>query len=116
MAVIDTLRLARALRDRGGFTEPAAEATAEALNAALGGDVATKGDVELVKVDIAAVRAELKADIAAVRTELKADIAAVRTELKADIEAVKSDIRLLQWQIAIMYALQIAILVKLFVH
>src|SRR5579883_2157663 len=111
MAVIDTLRLARALRDRGGFTEPAAEATAEALNAALGGDVATKG-----KVDIAAVRAELKADIAAVRTELKADIAAVRTELKADIEAVKSDIRLLQWQIAIMYALQIAILVKLFVH
>ena|SRR5579883_2148438 len=105
MAVIDTLRLARALRDRGGFTEPAAEATAEALNAALGGDVATKGDVELVKVDIAAVRAELKADIAA-----------VRTELKADIEAVKSDIRLLQWQIAIMYALQIAILVKLFVH
>src|SRR5579883_2677491 len=105
MAVIDTLRLARALRDRGGFTEPAAEATAEALNAALGGDVATKGDVELVKVDIAAVR-----------TELKADIAAVRTELKADIEAVKSDIRLLQWQIAIMYALQIAILVKLFVH
>jgi hypothetical protein len=105
MAVIGTLRLARALRDRGGFTEPAAEATAEALNAALGGDVATKGDVELVKVDIAAVRAELKADIAA-----------VRTELKADIEAVKGDIRLLQWQIAIICALQIAIIIKLFAH
>jgi hypothetical protein len=35
---------------------------------------------------------------------------------KADIAAVKSDIRLLQWQIGIMYALQLAILVKLFVH
>jgi hypothetical protein len=30
MAVIDTLKLARALRDKGGFTEAAAEATAEA--------------------------------------------------------------------------------------
>ncbi|MGH7063267.1 MAG: hypothetical protein ACREET_04225 [Stellaceae bacterium] len=35
---------------------------------------------------------------------------------KADITAVKPDIRLLQWQIGIMYALQLAILVKLFVH
>jgi hypothetical protein len=30
MAAIDTLKLARALRDRGGFSSDAAEATAEA--------------------------------------------------------------------------------------
>lgn len=69
MAIIDTLKLARALRDKGGFTQDAAEATADALNNALGDDVATK-----------------------------------------------SDMRLLQWQMGIMYALQIAILIKLFVH
>jgi hypothetical protein len=91
MAVIDTLKLARALRDQAGFTQNAADATAEALNAALGADVATKTDIDLA-------RAGLKADIDATKMELKADI------------------RLLQWQIAVVYALQIAILVKLFVH
>ena len=80
MAIIDTLKLARALREKGGFSAEAAEATAEALNSALGADVATK-----------------------------ADLAAAKAELK-------SDIRLLQWQIAVVWALQIAILVKLFVH
>ena len=42
MAVIDTLKLARALHDKGGFNQEAADATAEAINAALGEDVATK--------------------------------------------------------------------------
>jgi hypothetical protein len=38
MAIIDTLKLARALEQGGGFSRPAAEA----LNTALGEDVATK--------------------------------------------------------------------------
>jgi len=46
MAIIDTLKLARALHDRGGFSQEAADATAEALNAALGEDVATKADID----------------------------------------------------------------------
>jgi hypothetical protein len=45
MAVIDTLKLARALHDKGGFTQDAADATATALNEALGEDVATKADI-----------------------------------------------------------------------
>ena len=45
MAIIDTLKLARALSDKGGFSINAAEATAAALNEALGEDVATKADV-----------------------------------------------------------------------
>jgi hypothetical protein len=57
-----------------------------------------------------------RADLAALRAELKADIAAVKAELKPDIAAVKSDSRLLRWQIEVVWALQIATLVKLFVH
>jgi hypothetical protein len=45
MAIIDTLKLARALSDKGGFSINAAEATAAALNEALGEDVATKADI-----------------------------------------------------------------------
>ena len=93
-AAIDTLQLSRVLRDRAGFSQDAAEATAEALGAVIGGEVATK------------------ADLAALRTELKADIAELRTE----IVGVKADIRLLRWQIAVTWALSLAILVKLFVH
>jgi hypothetical protein len=48
MAVIDTLKLARALHDKGGFSQDAADATAEAINAALGEDVATKSDIKLL--------------------------------------------------------------------
>lgn len=46
MAVIDTLKLARALRDKGGFSDAAAEATAEAINTALGEQMASKTDLE----------------------------------------------------------------------
>jgi hypothetical protein len=45
MAIIDTLKLARALRDKGGFTTEAAEATAEALNEAIGDAAASKRDL-----------------------------------------------------------------------
>ena len=48
MAVIDTLKLARALHDKGGFSHESADATAEAINAALGEDVATKSDIRLL--------------------------------------------------------------------
>lgn len=46
MAVIDTLKLARALRDKGGFPEEAAEATAETINEALGAQMASKADLD----------------------------------------------------------------------
>jgi hypothetical protein len=67
-AVIDTLKLARALRDKGGFTAEAAEATAAALGDALGGEVATRADIDRLslrinqlatKTDLAELRADL---------------------------------------------------------
>jgi hypothetical protein len=109
MAILDTLKLARALRDQAGFSAQSAEATAAALGSALGDAVATKADLD---------RAEggLRAEIERVAVELRAEIERVAAELRAEIAAVKADVRLLQWQVAIMWALQIAILVKLFVH
>jgi hypothetical protein len=56
MAAIDTLKLARALRERGGFAEQAAEATAEAINEALGAQMASKADLDKAV-------GELKSDI-----------------------------------------------------
>lgn len=47
VAVIDTLKLARKLRDEGGMSDKQAEALAEGLNEALMDQVATKHDLEL---------------------------------------------------------------------
>jgi hypothetical protein len=87
MAIIDTLKLAQALRDKGGFTPEAAEATAEVLNAAFDAAVATKADVE-----------------------------GVRIELEGDIKGLNGRLTFLQWQIGILAGLQVATLIKLFVH
>lgn len=75
MAVIDTLKLARALRDQNGFTEEAAEATAEAINDALGAQMVSKADLDKVAGKL------------------------------------KSDIRLLQWQVAVTWGLQLVTII-----
>jgi ribosomal protein L29 len=89
---IDTLKVAKRLRE-AGFTEPQAEAVVAAVQEATGGaDLATK-------TDIADLRSALKAEIADLRSELKAEIADLRSELRqtelrleAKIEAIKADI------------------------
>jgi uncharacterized protein involved in exopolysaccharide biosynthesis len=102
MAVIDTLRLVRELRDKGGFTQEAAEATAEALNNALREQRATRRDV-------ADLGAALRAEIVQLGTELRAEIAQARTELRAEIVQLGADLRkemagrraeLLKWMFA----------------
>jgi len=99
MAVVafDTLKLADRLQ-AGGFTADQARAAASAFaDAMVDSDLATK-------VDLAAVKAELKADIAAVKAELKADIAAVNAELKADVAAVKADLIALESRLEAKFA------------
>ena len=58
------------------------------------GELATKRDLEDLRVatqaDIALVRTELKHEIAEVRTELKHEIAEVRSELKHEIVLLES--------------------------
>ncbi|HWB49597.1 MAG TPA: hypothetical protein VG651_10845 [Stellaceae bacterium] len=75
-APFDTLRLARALRDKAGFSQEHAEATADALADAVAGQMATKQDLK----DLAG---ELRSEIAALRTELHSGIAALRAEMTA---------------------------------
>jgi hypothetical protein len=95
---IDTLRVAKRLRE-AGFTEPQAEAvTAAVQEATQGAELATKVDLAEVKTEIAEVKAEV-AEIKTDLAEVKADVATLRSELRqselrleAKIEAVKTDI------------------------
>jgi DNA-binding transcriptional MerR regulator len=96
---IDTLKVAKRLRE-AGFTEPQAEAVIAAVQEATeGADLATKIDIGNLRTELAAFRSELKAEIADLRSELKAEIADLRSELRqvelrleAKIEAIKGDI------------------------
>jgi hypothetical protein len=94
MAIIDTLKLARALRDKGGFSQEAADATAQALNDALGADVATKSDIQLL-------RGDLDREIAV---------------LKSDINRLDGKMTVLMWAVGVNAALTIAILGILLHH
>jgi hypothetical protein len=78
---IDTLKVAKRLRE-AGFTEPQAEAVIAAVQEATGGaELATKAD-------IADLRSEIKAEIAGLRSELRQS----ELRLEAKIEAIKADI------------------------
>jgi len=71
---IDTLKVARRLRD-AGFSEPQAEAVVAAVQeGSEGADFATKADLALLSA------------------ELRAEIAALRAEMRETIEALKSDL------------------------
>src|SRR5215472_6812940 len=85
---IDTLKVARRLREVG-FSEPQAEAVVAAVQeATISGDLATKADVGAVRTELAEVRAELKAEIAELRSELRQS----ELRLEAKLEAIKADI------------------------
>ena len=79
--IIDTLRVAKRLRE-AGFTEPQAEAVvATVQEAAQGAEFATRRDV-------GELRTELKADIREAELRLEAKIEAIRS----DMQAIKADI------------------------
>ncbi len=89
---IDTLKVAKRLRE-AGFTEPQAEAVIAAVQEG------TEGAELATRPDLAELRAGFKADLAELRAEFKADLAALRSELRetelrleAKIEAVRSAI------------------------
>jgi DNA-binding transcriptional MerR regulator len=85
---IDTLKVAKRLRE-AGFTEPQAEAVIAAVQEATeGADLATKIDIGNLRTELAAFRSELKAEIADLRSELRQ----VELRLEAKIEAIKGDI------------------------
>ncbi|MCJ2089514.1 hypothetical protein MKK88_26510 [Methylobacterium sp. E-005] len=84
----DTLKFARALRDKAKLSPEQAEGLADALVDVFDGNIATKADIRDVQTDIQVVRN----DIEALKIQTRADIEALRLETKADIEAVKGAI------------------------
>ena len=85
----DTHRYVKRLTE-SGFTERQAETLAEEQIALLNANLATKADIEAVKVEFAKVEAGLKVDIEAVKVEI--------AKVDKRIETVKSD--LLKWMFA----------------
>ena len=91
---IDTLKVARRLRD-AGFNEAQAEALVAAVQAgAEGADFATRADLAALRGEIATLAAELRAEIAAVRAEVRE----TEQRVVASIETAKSEMlyRMLQ--------------------
>ena len=82
-APFDTLKLARALRDKAGFSQEHAEATADALAEVVAEQVATKQDIHDLRGEIEALRVEMRNEFAAVRIELRGELATVRAEILA---------------------------------
>jgi uncharacterized protein involved in exopolysaccharide biosynthesis len=104
MAAIDTLEIAKRLRD-AGFDNTQAEAITGALRDSRDADLsrlATKEDLTTLRSEIASVRSELKADIAALRSEVSAEIASLRSEVSADIASLRSEIRMLRSEMEIL--------------
>jgi hypothetical protein len=81
--MIDTLKLAHALRDKGGFTQQTAEGTAEALNEAFTQSAATK-----------------------------ADLAEIRSDLGGRIRAVEAKVTMVMWIVGLNLAATVAVLIK----
>jgi chromosome segregation ATPase len=88
---IDTLRVAKRLRE-AGFTEPQGEAVIAAVQEATqGAELATKADLAEVKADVTEIKVDLaavQADIATLRSELRQ----LELRLEVKIEAVRSEI------------------------
>ena len=72
----DTHKAVKALKE-AGFGDIQAEAVVATVGDAISGDVATKGDIAVLKTDIAEFKADIKAAIAA----LKVDIAEFKAEI-----------------------------------
>ena len=74
----DTLKAAKALR-AAGFDDAQAEAVIDTVGDAVGGNVATKADLQ-------ESRSEMKTDLQKLRSEMKADLQELRSEMKADLQ------------------------------
>ena len=81
----DTLKFVRALREKAKLSPEQAEGFADAIAEAVQSDLATKPDIE-------ALRLSTKADIEALRLSTKADIEALRAATRAEIAEAKADI------------------------
>lgn len=96
----DTLKFAQNLRAKAHLTTEQAEGFAEALSDTITDDLASKGDITLVRREIKDSKTELRGEIQNVKTELRGEIEQLRGEIKdtkiellGEISKVKSDMK-----------------------
>lgn len=77
----DTLKFARALREKAKLSPEQAEGLADAMVEVLDGNLATKADIREVRGDIEALKLQTRADIDALKLTTKADTEALRSEM-----------------------------------
>ena len=94
----DTLKLARALRDKGRFTPEQAEGVADALSEAFRDDIATKDDVAR---EASSIRAELASEASSIRADLAREIAGVRADMKLMETSIRGEIVQLEQRMTI---------------
>ncbi|MBF0110290.1 MAG: DUF1640 domain-containing protein [Magnetococcales bacterium] len=90
--VFDSLAYAKKLK-AAGVPEAQAEIQAETIVEWMEERLATKLELEQVRVDLKRDIKELDVKIESVRAELKRDIESVRAELKRDIESVRAELK-----------------------
>ncbi|MGU3543606.1 DUF1640 domain-containing protein [Methylobacterium sp. A52T] len=81
----DTLKFARALREKAKLSPEQAEGLADALVDVFDGNLATKADIHELRADIQMVRG----DIEALKIQSRADIEALRLATQGDIESLR---------------------------
>lgn len=79
---------AELFREQADFQGRELQQTIEKYDEARRKEIATRGDVQDVRLEIEKVRAETEK----IRAELKTDIEKVRSELKTDIEKVRAEV------------------------
>jgi hypothetical protein len=99
----DTLKFARALRDKANMTAEQAEGVAEAFSGATTEQLATKAD-------LVALGADLRAEIISQGASLRAEIANLGADLRAEIAPLKADALLLKWMMGFVLTLVVAVL------
>ncbi|OAS22469.1 coiled-coil domain-containing protein [Methylobacterium platani] len=88
----DTLKFARALRERAHLTAEQAEGLSEVFAEAVQGGLPTRADLQGLEGSVTAEFAAVRAEIAGFRVETRNEFAAVRAEMKAEFAAVRSEI------------------------
>jgi hypothetical protein len=92
MGVIDTLGIADELAQDGVFTREQAERLARVSGRAATETLATKSDIDALRVDIAGFRTEVVGEFTRTRAELERAIAETRADLERALAQTRSDL------------------------
>jgi predicted nucleic acid-binding Zn-ribbon protein len=92
MGVIDTLGIADELAQDGVFTREQAERLARVSGRAATEAVATKSDIDALRVDIASFKTEVVGEFTRTRADLERAIAETRADLERMIAQTRSDL------------------------